>query len=87
LGSRLHIHQTRYDHEFKLLLELSEKLIGAREAATGLRPEAAYDDINDPAVRQKRYNRYIDAAKDLYLFTETQTAVLPPNHLRRVETV
>jgi hypothetical protein len=52
LSSRLHIHQTRYDHEFKLLLELSEKLVAAREAATGLRPEAAYDDINDAQVRE-----------------------------------
>lgn len=58
-------------------LELSEKFVTAREAATGLRPEAAYDDINNPEVRKNRYNRYIDAARDLYLFTETRQPFLP----------
>jgi hypothetical protein len=90
LGSRLHIHQTRYDHEFKLLLELSEKLVTAREAATGLRPEAAYDDIKEAQVREKRYNRYIDAAKDLYLFTETRQPFFPEaiyNGLKRFDQV
>jgi hypothetical protein len=88
--SRLHIHQTRYDHEFKLLLELSDKLVNAREAATGLRPETAYDDINDPDVRKARYGRYIDAAKDLYLFAETRQPFLPQiiyDELKRLDQV
>lgn len=77
LGSRLHIHQVRYESEFKILLELSEKLVAARDAAQGLRPEMGYDDINDPEVKKKRMGRYIDAARDLYLFVESRQPFFP----------
>ena len=77
LGSRLHIHQTRYENEFKILLELTEKLVTTRDAATGLRPEVAYDDVSDPQVKKKRYNTYIDAARELYVFKETRQPFFP----------
>lgn len=77
IGSRLHIYQVRYEREFGILLELSEKLVAARDAAQGLRPEVSYDDINDPEVKRKRMERYIDAARNLYLFVETRQPFFP----------
>ena len=77
IGSRLHIYQVRYENEFKILLELSEKLVMARDAAQGLRPETSYDDIKDPEVKKQRMARYVDAARDLYLFIETRQPFFP----------
>ena len=77
VGSRLHIHQVRYEHEFKILAELIEKLVTVRDAAQGLRTEVSYDDINDPEVKKKRMGRYIDAARELYLFVETRQPFFP----------
>jgi hypothetical protein len=77
LGSRLHIHKVRYEHEFKILLELTEKLVAVRDAATGLRPETGYEDINDPEVRKRRAASYIDAARELYLYVETRQPFFP----------
>jgi hypothetical protein len=77
IGTRLHIYQIRYEREFGILLDLSEKLVAARDAAQGLRPEVSYDDINDPEVKKKRMERYIDAARDLYLFVETRQPFFP----------
>ena len=57
LGSRLHIHQVRYEHEFKILSELTEKLVAVRDTAMGLRPEMSYDDGRDPDVKNKRMGR------------------------------
>lgn len=77
VGSRLHIHQVRYEHEFKILLELSEKLVAARDAALGLRPEVSYGDPNDPEMKKKRIGQYIDAARELYTFRETRQPFFP----------
>jgi hypothetical protein len=79
LGSRLHIHQVRYEQEFKILVELSEKLVPVRDAVLGLRPEVTYGDSdpNDPELKKKRVARYLDAARDLYTFVETRQPFFP----------
>lgn len=77
VGTRLHIHQVRFEHEFKILGELSERLVAVRDAATGLRPEMSYDDASDPEVKKKRMGRYIDAARELYTFVETRQPFFP----------
>jgi hypothetical protein len=77
LGSRLHIHRVRYEHEFKILLELTEKLVAVRDAATGLRPEVGYGDINDPDVKKARAASYIEAARELYIYVETRQPFFP----------
>jgi hypothetical protein len=77
IGSRIHVYQVRYEHEFKILLELSEKLVAVRDAAQGLRPEASYEDINDPEVKKARMAKYIEAARELYLFVETRQPFFP----------
>jgi hypothetical protein len=59
------------------LLERSEKLVAARDAPQALRPEVSYDDINDPEMKKKRMERYIDAARNLYLFVEMRQPFFP----------
>ena len=77
LGSRLHIHQVRYEHEFKILLELSQKLVAARDAAQGLRPESGYGDINEPDEKKARMKRYFDASREFYIFMEGTQPFFP----------
>jgi hypothetical protein len=77
IGSRLHTYQVRYEHEFKILLELSEKLVAARDAAQSLRPESGYGDIKDPEVKKKRMTRYIETSRDLYQFMESRQPFFP----------
>jgi hypothetical protein len=79
LGSRLHIHQIRYEHEFKILMELSEKLVAVRDATLTLRPEAGYGDPNDLEEKKKRVGRYLDAGRELYTFMETRQPFYPEN--------
>ena len=75
--SRLHIQQVRYEHEFKILLELAEKLVALRDAAIGLRPEASYGDVSDPEERKRRATAYSDAGKQFYQFVETRQPFFP----------
>lgn len=70
--SRLHIQHVRYEHEFKILLELSERLVALRDATMGLRPETSYGDVNDPKERETRASSYKEAALQLYSFVESR---------------
>jgi hypothetical protein len=53
LGTKLYIHQTRYEKEFDILLELSEKLVALRDAAVTLRPEFGYRYENETEEEEK----------------------------------
>jgi hypothetical protein len=77
IGSRLHVHQRRYEHEFALMLELSEKLVELRDAARSLRPVAGYlpaDPVEDKKRRRIRFN---DANQALYAFRESRKPFFP----------
>ena len=76
-GSRLQIQQIRYENEFKILLELAEKLVAVRDAAQGLRPEISYGDPNEPEEKKRRATAYNDAAKQFYLFVEARQPFYP----------
>ena len=58
-------------------MELSEKLVVVRDAATGLRPEMSYEDGDDLDVKKKRMGRYVDAARELYTFAESRQPFFP----------
>jgi len=79
IGSKLYIHQTRYQNEFNILIDLSEKLIELRDSSLGLRPVADYVDPNEPEEEKKkrRLNRYHDAAMALYRVYETRQPFYP----------
>ncbi len=77
LGSRQHIRQVRYEHEFNILSELSEKLVAVRDTAMALRPEIGYDDPDDPEMKNKRMDRFNAAARELYTFVETRQPFFP----------
>ena len=55
LSSRLYIHQTRYEKEYQLLSQLSQRLVRLRDAALVLRPEL---DIKAPGESEEDTRRY-----------------------------
>lgn len=79
IGSDLYIHQTRYQNEFNILMDLSEKLIELRDASLGLRPVVDYvnPDESEEGKKTRRLNRYHDAAISLYRVYETRKPFYP----------
>ena len=72
LGSQLHIHKTRYEKEFEVLVDLSEKVLELRDAASNLRPVADYmpPEGKKEEWRRDRLMRYQDATRGLYKSSE-----------------
>jgi hypothetical protein len=79
IGSQLYIHQTRYQNEFNILKDLSEKIVELRDSALVLRPVADYADSNEPEEerKRKRLDRYHDAAIAFYTVCETRKPFYP----------
>ncbi len=70
INSKLGIHQFRYQREYDMLLQLSEKVVELRDSTTMLRPEAEYvnPDESEEERKQKKLQRYTAASRDLYQF-------------------
>lgn len=79
LGSQLFVHQTRYQNEFEILKDLSEKLITLRDAALNLRPVTEYVNPKETEEerKQKRLQRYHKSGKALYEIFETRKPFYP----------
>lgn len=77
IGSRLHVHQRRYEHEFTLMMELSEKLVELRDAARSLRPVAGYLPADETEDKKRRRIRFNDANRALYVFRENRKPFFP----------
>jgi len=79
VGSKLYIHQTRYQNEFTILQDLSEKLVELRDAALCLRPTIDSYDPNEPEEERKRnrLKRYHEAAMKFYKLYETRRPFYP----------
>jgi len=79
ISSRLYVHQTRYQNEFIILKDLSEKLVELRDAAQSFRPQMdSYDGREPEEVRkQRRLNRYSEAFKQLYKLYESMKPFYP----------
>lgn len=79
IGSQLYIHQTRYQNEFNILMDLSERLIELRDASLGLRPVTDYvnPEESEEEKKTRRLNRYHDAAIALYRVYETRKPFYP----------
>ncbi len=79
IGSQLYVHQTRYQNEFQILKDLSEKVIEVRNSALSLRP--VIDSINpnetEEERKRKRLERYFDAGRALYQLSETRKPFYP----------
>lgn len=74
IGSKLGIHQFRYQREYDMLLQLSEKVVELRDATVMLRPESEYvnPDESDDEGKRRKLQRYTAASRDLYQFYETR---------------
>lgn len=74
LGSLPGIHQFRYQREYDLLLQLSEKVVQLRDANFTLRPETEYVNPEEYDVERKsrKLQRYTTASRDLYQFYEAR---------------
>jgi hypothetical protein len=72
ISSKLGIHQFRYQREFEMLLQLSEKVVELRDATIMLRPESEYVNPDEPGQDRKRrkLTRYTEASRTLYQFYE-----------------
>lgn len=83
IGSRLGIHQFRYQREFEILLQLSEKIVELRDATVMLRPESEYVDPEESEEDRKRRKlaRYTTASRDLYQLYEPRRPFLPDSLL------
>jgi len=79
MGSQLFVHQTRYQNEFNILMDLSEKLIELRDSALRLRP--IIDQINpgqtEDERKQERLKQYHTAALEFYKLYETRKPFYP----------
>lgn len=83
LDSRLSIHQFRYQREFEILMQLSEKVVELRDATVMLRPESEYVNQEESEENRKRrkLTRYSTASRDLYQFYEPRRPFLPESML------
>lgn len=79
ITSRLGVHQFRYQREYDLLLQLSEKVVTLRDAALALRPTGEFVDPDESADarRLRKWQRYHAAGRDLYVFYEARQAFFP----------
>ena len=74
-AAQLFIHQTRYQNEYTLLKELSEKFIDLRESTLGLRPHRNV--LSDAELNQKRMEKYYETAISFLKFYEESKPFYP----------
>lgn len=79
IGAQLYIHQVRYQNEFNILMDLSEKLVALRDSAHSLRPVLDYVDSRETEDerKQKRLKKHYDAAVTFYKAYETKMPFYP----------
>lgn len=79
IGAQLYIHQIRYQNEFNILMDLSEKLVALRDSAHSLRPVLDYVDSRETEDerKQKRLKKHYDAAVTFYKAYETKMPFYP----------
>lgn len=76
---RINLNSFRYEQEFNILHELTEKLVSVRDTARSLRPVMDSYDPNEPEEQRKsrRLTTYSDAARDLYKIAEIRQPFYP----------
>ena len=77
IGSRLHVSQVRYEKEFQILSDLSEKLVELRDASLSLRPTIDFVPQDEKKEKQKRLIRFHEANRALYVVSETKRPFYP----------
>ena len=89
IGSSLGTHQCRYQREYDVLLQLSEKVVELRDATVTLRPESEYvnPDESDDERTRRQLQRYTAASRDLYQFYETRQPFFPESMLGALRTL
>jgi hypothetical protein len=73
LGSRSHTYHVRYEREFDIVLELTEKLVDLRNAALSLRPIMRLGDREKSELRDE----YFRAERALTRFADTRRPFFP----------
>ncbi len=79
VGAQLYIHQFRYQNEFKILMDLSEKLVALRDATTLLRPIVDSYASQEPETerKQRRLSEWRTATINFYKKYEAQMPFYP----------
>jgi uncharacterized protein YoxC len=79
MNAQLYIHQTRYQNEFNILKDLSEKIFELRDSGLSLRPVLDHINQNEPEEKRKanRLNRYSAAAVAFYKMYESYKPFYP----------
>lgn len=79
IGAQLYIHQVRYQNEFNILMDLTEKLVELRDSALVLRSVVDYVDASEAEEdrKRKRLKRYQEAALAFYKLYETRKPFYP----------
>jgi hypothetical protein len=79
MGAQLYIHQTRYQNEFNILRDLSEKIVELKGAVLSLRPTLDHINLNEPEEERKlkRLNLYNEAAVAFGKLYETRKPFYP----------
>jgi len=71
--------EVRYEKEFEILLELSQKIVMLRDSAKQLRPDIDYVDPSktEDEIKRERLNEYREAASDFYSSSESKRPFYP----------
>lgn len=79
LTHRINLNSFRYEQEFTILQELTEKLVAVRDTARSLRPVMdSYDPKESEEERKtRRLNIYSESARDLYKVAEIRQPFYP----------
>ena len=79
VGAQLYIHRVRYQNEFSILMDLSEKLVALRDSAHSLRPVLDQRDSRESEDERKRrrLKGHYDAAVAFYKAYETRMPFYP----------
>lgn len=79
MQARLQIDHVRYQNEYVILSDLSEKLVKLRDSAMGLRPVADSRDPNksEEDIKRERLTRFEGAMRQYYSIAATKKPFIP----------
>jgi hypothetical protein len=88
LTHRLNLNSFRYQREFDILQELTERLVAVRDSARGLRPNVDYDGPNELGEeKKKRLEAFSKAAYSLRSTTENKQPFYPEEIYRLIKDI
>lgn len=77
INSRLHVNQTRYNKEYELLHELTEKIVSLKNKTLSLRPTVDFANAKAKEEKGERLKEFYEANRQLYLIMENNRPFYP----------